>query len=80
MSISMPLQPTTILQGLEKLCFSENCDALMLQTLGPLNFNQVQIHLMAVKVIYEGIFWEGCAKEIMSLWLVLVKRSQLLLS
>lgn len=52
----------------------------MLQTLGPLNFNQVQIHLMAVKVIYEGIFWEGCAKEIMSLWLVLVKRSQLLLS
>lgn len=52
----------------------------MLQTLGLLNFNQVEIHLMAVKVIYEAVFWEGCAKEIVSLWLVLVKRSRLLLS
>lgn len=65
--------------GQVKLCW--NCDSFVLQTLDHTKFNQVQIHLVAVKLIYEGTVREGicCAKGTVSAWLVILERNQLLL-
>lgn len=60
MSVSVSVHPAKILWMSEKLCFAESCDNFMLQSVDHLKFNQVQIHLVAVKLIYEGTLWEGC--------------------
>lgn len=77
----LSLHPTTILWRWEKLSFAESCDSFVLQTLDHTKFSQVQIHLVAVKLIYEGTVREGicCAKGAVSVWLVILERNQLLL-
>lgn len=78
---TLSLHPTTILCRWDKLSFAESCDSFVLQTLDHTKFNQVQIHLVAVKLIYEGTVREGicCAKGAVSAWLVILERNQLLL-
>lgn len=54
----------------------------MLQTVDHLKFNQVQINLMAVNLIYEGSLWEGwmafAVPRELSVWLVILEGNQLL--
>lgn len=77
---NLSVHPTTILWRSEKLSFAESCDNFVLQALDHAKFNQVQIHLVAVKLIYEGTVREGicCAKGAVSLWLVILETNQLL--
>lgn len=74
------VNPTTIFWRWEKLSFSESCDSFVLQTLDHTKSNQVQIHLMEVKLVYKGTVRESicCAKGTVSVWLVILERNQLL--
>lgn len=76
---NLSLHPTTILWRWEKLSFAESCDSFVLHTLNHTKFNQVQIHLVAGKLIYEATVREGicCAKGTVSVWFL--DRNQLLL-
>lgn len=73
----MPVHPTTILWRSGRLSFAESCDRFVLQTLDHAKFSQVPIHLVAVKLFYEGTVREGicCAKGAVSVWLVILERN-----